>query len=203
MTTQTQNSSTMQTRIQELLREKEEFLAKKKKIEAELEVARRELAEGETESVIVGRTVDTKLTKRVSALSDQLDGLNEKNTLWARAITALQDREVEEKGEHEYQKLEAFRKKAAPQLKRLTAALFEVRNSTQAFFDLLAEPDAPQILDMTEFLLPRGTYNPANPFEGMTLRMAKMAVLNGAMNWVGEDLNHGRRGPQYPDGEAR
>jgi hypothetical protein len=193
----------MNTRIEQLFREKNDFIAKRNGVEADLAAAKRELAESETESVIAGRTVDAKLTKRVSSLSDQLSGLNDKIELWGRSIETLQAREAEEKGEHEHQKREAFRKKAAPQLKRLMSALFEVRNSTQAFFDLLAEPDAPQLLDMTAFLFPRGAHNPEHPLEGMNVRMVKMSILNSAINWVTDDLNHGRSGPQYPEGDVR
>jgi chromosome segregation ATPase len=183
-------------RLQKLSEKAEEVEKRLDAIGKQLPEARRRFEEDESTALIEDRAPDPKLKKKIIELEASAADLTAKRIAIRRTIAEINEREVTERSQMEYERREAFRKTAQPQIARLMAATFEMRNSVEAFFDAYSK-ESLGLVDLAGFLFP--IQDPQHPIDDMPRRMNQIGMMTEAVAWIQDDLMHSRSGPQKPE----
>lgn len=188
----------MATKIQKLQDKAEEVARELAAAEKLLGAAQKALQTDETNALIDDRPVDSKLKKKAMELQVSVGEIEGRQATIARAITEVRQRDEAEKGQREYDAREALKKSLKPQLTRLRAAVYEVRNATQEAFAILEQPDNFRLVahDHAEIIFPPQDIH--DRYQDMTRRTCQLEMLNAAIGWIRHDAMFSRTGPQKP-----
>jgi hypothetical protein len=157
--------------------------------ERDLAAARKDLEADEENSVLADRQPSAKLIKRVSEVETAVQVASKRVEVCQRAHKRAEENCMAIQNEIEASKFERLRSAIAGPAERLRAAQDEFIEAAIDADAVLRQFSAGSV--GADLLFPRP--NPADPLEGATLRLTRLAVVRAARDFVQVQSNYGVR----------